>query len=239
MKLSCISGFANLFHQLLHGTACKSWPIKLFLDFWHGAVVQKLPCETISEAFAWSCPAKVALQSYFSSFCMELSCRSCLCEALPQAFVWKCRAKVAFWNYFFSFCMDLSCKRCLVWNIVEYYFQAPVTCFWIMADISPTLERPASRATALQPKNDKAKGLGRNGLCLGRCRPSCTWAPCPASGLQCQAHDLSWFRFGLLWLSCRGEARVLISARAWFSVSTKLHSEWLLMSAGNAMISVA
>ena len=119
MELSCIGGFARLFLKLLHGTACGSCRIKLFLDFLHGAVVQKLPCKTISEAFAWSCPAKVALQSYFLSFCMELSCRSCLlkpflkllCESVVQklpfetislAVVWNCRAKVALCHILFS-----------------------------------------------------------------------------------------------------------------------------------------
>ena len=112
MEVSCIGGFAKLFLKVLNGTLCKSCPIKLFLDFLPGAVVQKLPCNTISEAFAWSCPAKVALQSYFLSFCMELSCRSCLSklflkllfesvvqklsfETISQAFGWNCLAKVA------------------------------------------------------------------------------------------------------------------------------------------------
>ena len=112
MEPLCIGCFANLFLKLLHGTACKSLLIKLFLEFWHGAVVQKLPCRTFSEAVAWSCPAKVALQSYFLSFRMELSCRGSLSklflkllyegvvqklpfETISSAFVWNCRAKVA------------------------------------------------------------------------------------------------------------------------------------------------
>ena len=119
MELSCIGGSAKLFLKLLHGTACKSWLIKLFLQFLHGAVVQKLPCRTFSEAVAWSCPAKVALQSYFLSFCMELSCRGCLSklflkllyegvvqklpfETISSAFVWNCRAKVALCKILFS-----------------------------------------------------------------------------------------------------------------------------------------
>ena len=119
MELSCIGGFAKLFLKLLHGTASKSCLIKPFLQFLHGAVVQKLPCRTFSEAVAWSCPAKVALQSYFLSFCMELSCRGCLSklflkllyegvvqklplETISSAFVWNCRAKVALCKILFS-----------------------------------------------------------------------------------------------------------------------------------------
>ena len=73
-----------------------------------GSVVHKLPFAAASEAFAWNHRAKVAFQSYpaglawncltkaalwsyFLSFRMELSCKSC----------------------FTSFCMQLSCKSCL------------------------------------------------------------------------------------------------------------------------------
>ena len=63
----------------------------------HGAVVQKLPCRTFSEAVAWGCPATVALQSYFLSFCMELSCRGCLSKLFLKLF-----------------CMKVSCKSCLL-----------------------------------------------------------------------------------------------------------------------------
>ena len=119
MELSCIGGFSKLFLQLLHGTACECCLINLFLAFLHGAVVQKLPCKIISEAFAWSLPAKVGLQSYFSSFCMELSCRGCLSklflkllyegvvqklpfETISSVSVWNCRAKVALCKILFS-----------------------------------------------------------------------------------------------------------------------------------------
>ena len=118
MTLSCIDGFAKLFLKLLHGPACRSCLMKLFLDL-HEAVVQKLPCKTISGASAWSCPAKVALPSYFLSFCMKLSCRSCLPKLFPkllsesvvqklpfetisEASVWHCRAKVLFCEILFS-----------------------------------------------------------------------------------------------------------------------------------------
>ena len=93
----CKSCLVKLFLKLLRGTlelSCKRCLAKLFLKPWHGAVVQKLPCRTFSEAVAWSCPAKVALQSYFLSFCMELSCRGCLsklflkllCESVVEKF---------------------------------------------------------------------------------------------------------------------------------------------------------
>ena len=119
MELSCIGGFSKLFLKLFHGTACECCLTNLFLAFLHGAVVQQLPCKIISEAFAWSLPAKVALQSYFLSFCMELSCRGCLSklflkllyegvvqklpfETISSAFVWNCRAKVALCKILFS-----------------------------------------------------------------------------------------------------------------------------------------
>ena len=56
--------------------ACKNCLAKLFPDFLHGAVVQKLPHEATCLAFAWNY-AKASFQSYFSSFYVELSFKSC------------------------------------------------------------------------------------------------------------------------------------------------------------------
>ena len=64
--------------------SCKSYLAGLFLKLLHGAVLQKLPCKAISQAFAWSCHAEVAFQSYSSSFCMKVSCKSCLVELFLQ-----------------------------------------------------------------------------------------------------------------------------------------------------------
>ena len=56
--------------------SCKSGLAKLFPEFLHGAVVQKLPHEATCLAFAWNY-AKASFQSYFSSFYVELSFKSC------------------------------------------------------------------------------------------------------------------------------------------------------------------
>ena len=40
--------------------------------------------EAFSKASAWNCRAKVAFQSYLSSFCVELSRKSCLVKLFPQ-----------------------------------------------------------------------------------------------------------------------------------------------------------
>ena len=45
--------------------------ISLFVML-HAALVHKLPCEAFSQALAWNCRAKAALQIYFLSFCTEL-----------------------------------------------------------------------------------------------------------------------------------------------------------------------
>ena len=92
--------------------------------------MQKLPCEAISQVLAWNCRAKAALRSYCLSFCVELSCKSCLLrlflrlsygtvvqklpfEATSHAFAWNCHAKVTLRSYFLSFYMKLSCRSCL------------------------------------------------------------------------------------------------------------------------------
>ena len=88
--------------------------VSLFMIL-HGSVVHKLPFAAASEAFAWNrraegasqryladlgwnCCTKVALRSYFLSFCMELSCKSYLAGLFLK--LWSC-------------CMELSCKSCL------------------------------------------------------------------------------------------------------------------------------
>ena len=53
--------------------SCKSCVAELFLNLLHGAVLQKLPFETIAQGFAWHHRARVVSRSYFLSFFMELS----------------------------------------------------------------------------------------------------------------------------------------------------------------------
>ena len=62
----------------------ETYSAKLFFELWHGAVVQKLPSEAIAEAFVCNCRAKAALQNYFLSFSMELSCQSCLAKLFHE-----------------------------------------------------------------------------------------------------------------------------------------------------------
>ena len=91
-----------------------------------GSVVHKLPFAAASEAFAWNrreniafqsylaafawncrakvasrafacnCCARAALQNYFLSLCVELSCKSCVAELSSTS------------------CMELCCKSCLL-----------------------------------------------------------------------------------------------------------------------------
>ena len=93
MELSCKSCLATVFHKLLHA-----------------AGVQMPPCKTISQAFARNCRAKVALQSYSGTSCVDVSCKSCLSKLFPKlshgiivrgssfkaiscSFSWNCRAE--------------------------------------------------------------------------------------------------------------------------------------------------
>ena len=143
MGLSCKTCFSKLLFRLPRGTIVHELPFEaiarvvvrgcrakatspqLFLKLLRGTVVQKLPSQATYQAFAWNCRAKVALWSYFLSFCMELSCTSCLaklflkllhgtviqnmlCQAVFWAHAWKCRAKAACRSYFFGFCLELS-----------------------------------------------------------------------------------------------------------------------------------
>ena len=62
----------------------KTSSAKLFFELLRGTVVQELPCEAVAKAFAWNCRAKAALQNYFLSFCMELSCPSCLAKLFHE-----------------------------------------------------------------------------------------------------------------------------------------------------------
>ena len=87
---------------------------------------EKVALQSCSAAFAWNCCAKVAsrafacnccakapLQNYFLTFCVELSCKSCVAElflnllhgavlqklpleTISQAFAWHHRARVVF-----------------------------------------------------------------------------------------------------------------------------------------------
>ena len=54
--------------------------MELLFAMLHPALVHKSPSEAFSEASAWNCGAKVAFPSYLSSFCVELSRKSCLVE---------------------------------------------------------------------------------------------------------------------------------------------------------------
>ena len=64
--------------------SCKSCLTKLFLKLLHGTVMQRLPFKAIPQAFVWRCRAKAAFWNYFFSFCMELSCKSCLVQNIVQ-----------------------------------------------------------------------------------------------------------------------------------------------------------
>ena len=75
LRSYCLSFFVEL--------SC-NYVLKLFLKLSYGTVAQKLPFEASSYAFAWNCHTKGALQSYFLSFCMKLSCRSCLTKLFLQ-----------------------------------------------------------------------------------------------------------------------------------------------------------
>ena len=150
MEPSCKSCLAKLFFQLLCGTVrqkltCKAisqgevWismssMLRCALKWRQRSWAQSELCwaqsnQSVRDA-ACSSPAQVALRSYFLSFCMELSCQSCLaelflklshgtvvqnllCEAIFWALAWKRRAKAAFRSYFSSFCLELSSKSWL------------------------------------------------------------------------------------------------------------------------------
>ena len=119
---------------------CRSCVANLLLTLLHGAVLQKLPFGTISQAFAWQHRARVVFRSYFLS---SWSCRakgisqSCfpqfymepprkrivrqrswaqseLCWAQSNQSVrdapCSSRAQVALRSCFLSFCMELSCQ---------------------------------------------------------------------------------------------------------------------------------
>ena len=58
--------------------SCKSYLAGLFLKLLHGAVLQKLSYKGMSQTFAWNCHAEVAFRSFASSFCVNVSCESCL-----------------------------------------------------------------------------------------------------------------------------------------------------------------
>ena len=104
--------------------SCKSCLAKQLCKLSHWTVLRNC---AFPETFARNCRAKIALRSYFLSFCMGLSCKSCLMklffsscmgemQTLPsktisQAFTWNCRAKVAFRSYLLS--SELSRKSWL------------------------------------------------------------------------------------------------------------------------------
>ena len=57
---------------------------KLFSNLLPGTVVPKLPCRTISQAFARNSCSRVALQSNFLRYCLEPLCKSCLAKLLLE-----------------------------------------------------------------------------------------------------------------------------------------------------------
>ena len=99
--------------MMLHGTVVHKLLAELSLKLLHGAVVQKLSYKAISLTFACNCRPEAALQNYFLSFCIELSCKNDLAklfhkrlhgavvqkklsEVIFQAPAWHYRARVAF-----------------------------------------------------------------------------------------------------------------------------------------------
>ena len=50
----------------------KACSVKLLFELLHGSIVQKLPFEPVSKAFVWNCRAKLDLQSYLSSWDIDL-----------------------------------------------------------------------------------------------------------------------------------------------------------------------
>ena len=147
MEPSCKGCLAKLFFQLLCGTVrqkltCKAisqgevWismssMLRCALKWRQGSWAQSELCwaqsnQSVRDA-ACSSPAQVALRSYFLSFCMELSCQSCLaelflkplrgtvvqnllCEAIFWDLAWNHRAKAALRSYCLSFRVELSRK---------------------------------------------------------------------------------------------------------------------------------
>ena len=128
---------------------CRSCVANLLLTLLHGAVLQKLPFGTISQAFAWQHRARVVFRSYFLS---SWSCRakgisqSCfpqfymepprkrivrqrswaqseLCWAQSNQSVrdaaCSSRAQVPLRSYFLSFCIELSCQSCLAESFLK------------------------------------------------------------------------------------------------------------------------
>ena len=158
---------------------------KLFLKLLHETIVQKLSYEVISSTFAWHCHAKAALRSSSLSFCLQLSCKSCLWElflkllhgtvvqtlpfeAIPRAFqrVWNCNAKFALQIY-------LSRK-----NIGQHFHHAPM-CFWIMAEV-----------------------LGAAWAVLGAFESVCSWCCMELSCISCLQSYLLSFCMELSCKSC-------------------------------------
>ena len=117
----------NYFLSFCVELSCKSCLAKLFLNLLHGAVVQKLPFETIPQAPAWHHRARVVFRSYFLCFCMQLSCKRFLAKLFLQllsygAVTQGCQAKVlgAVWAMLGAVesvssrcCVQLSRTSCL------------------------------------------------------------------------------------------------------------------------------
>ena len=77
----------------------------------HRIVVHKLPFAAPSQAFAWNCREKVALQSYLAAF--GKFAWNCCAKVASRAFACNCCAKATLQNYVLSFCVELSCKSCV------------------------------------------------------------------------------------------------------------------------------
>ena len=79
-RLSCVGRNRISLCMILRGTVVHEFLAELSLKLLHGTVVQKLSYKAISLTFACNCRPEAALQNYVLSFCMELSCKSCLAK---------------------------------------------------------------------------------------------------------------------------------------------------------------
>ena len=160
MELSCKSCLSEQFHKLLHGIIVQGLSFEtISWAFAWICLVKGISQSYLSNLYAshkrpvrqrswaqselcWaqssqsvhnavcSSRAQVALRSYFWSFCIELSCQSCLaelflkllhgavvqnelCQTIFRALAWNWRAKAALRGYCWSFCAELSRKSCL------------------------------------------------------------------------------------------------------------------------------
>ena len=108
---SCLPKLPRRFGMELSHKSCLA---KLSLKLLHGTVVQKLSYKAISLTFACNCRPEAALQNYVLSFCMELSCKSCLAKQFLKLLYGAVVQKMPFETIFAGSCAALSCKSCLL-----------------------------------------------------------------------------------------------------------------------------